>query len=211
MLLGGYPPQQGLQPLRCCSSSALLPQGHPQSPILQTHGRQVFPGPCSQGKHKPYLYGLVTSSLHFTLHTMPVFIEHHLASCTAEHSRVSALPPHPTHPASSPGHSTGHLCSSSSTRSSVQRHALCTSLLGDCRTTIPDRAPKANIPTQRNPLCCFQVIRCRAAVAWAVGKPLSVEEVEVAPPKAGEVRVKVKAHFTIFFSLVAIALLMAIP
>ncbi|XP_009700479.1 PREDICTED: alcohol dehydrogenase 1-like [Cariama cristata] len=38
-----------------------------------------------------------------------------------------------------------------------------------------------------------KVIRCRAAVAWAVGKPLSVEEVEVAPPKAGEVRIKIVA------------------
>ncbi|XP_041280407.1 alcohol dehydrogenase 1-like [Onychostruthus taczanowskii] len=38
-----------------------------------------------------------------------------------------------------------------------------------------------------------QVIRCRAAVAWALGKPLSVEEVEVAPPKAGEVRIKIVA------------------
>ncbi|NWQ73488.1 ADH1 dehydrogenase, partial [Columbina picui] len=37
------------------------------------------------------------------------------------------------------------------------------------------------------------VIRCRAAVAWAVGKPLSVEEVEVAPPKSGEVRIKIVA------------------
>uniref|UniRef100_A0A8D2QC24 Alcohol dehydrogenase I n=1 Tax=Zonotrichia albicollis TaxID=44394 RepID=A0A8D2QC24_ZONAL len=36
------------------------------------------------------------------------------------------------------------------------------------------------------------VIRCRAAVAWAPGK-LSVEEVEVAPPKAGEVRIKLVA------------------
>uniref|UniRef100_A0A8B9PFF5 Alcohol dehydrogenase 1 n=1 Tax=Apteryx owenii TaxID=8824 RepID=A0A8B9PFF5_APTOW len=34
---------------------------------------------------------------------------------------------------------------------------------------------------------------CRAAVAWAAGKPLSVEEVEVAPPKAQEVRVKIVA------------------
>uniref|UniRef100_A0A8D2QBP8 Alcohol dehydrogenase-like C-terminal domain-containing protein n=1 Tax=Zonotrichia albicollis TaxID=44394 RepID=A0A8D2QBP8_ZONAL len=42
------------------------------------------------------------------------------------------------------------------------------------------------------PLACFQVIRCRAAVAWAPGK-LSVEEVEVAPPKAGEVRIKLVA------------------
>ncbi|EOA95892.1 Alcohol dehydrogenase 1, partial [Anas platyrhynchos] len=39
----------------------------------------------------------------------------------------------------------------------------------------------------------LQVIRCRAAVAWAVGKPLSLEEVEVAPPKAREVRVKIVA------------------
>ncbi|XP_057880271.1 alcohol dehydrogenase 1-like [Melospiza georgiana] len=37
-----------------------------------------------------------------------------------------------------------------------------------------------------------KVIRCRAAVAWAPGK-LSVEEVEVAPPKAGEVRIKLVA------------------
>lgn len=34
-------------------------------------------------------------------------------------------------------------------------------------------------------------IKCRAAVAWAPKQPLSIEEVEVAPPKAGEVRVKV--------------------
>lgn len=37
----------------------------------------------------------------------------------------------------------------------------------------------------------FQVIKCKAAVAWEAGKPLTVEEVEVAPPKAHEVRVKV--------------------
>ncbi|XP_026873999.2 alcohol dehydrogenase class-3-like isoform X1 [Electrophorus electricus] len=38
-----------------------------------------------------------------------------------------------------------------------------------------------------------KVIRCRAAVAWEPGKPLCVEEVEVAPPKAHEVRLKVEA------------------
>lgn len=37
----------------------------------------------------------------------------------------------------------------------------------------------------------LQVIKCRAAVAWEAGKPLVMEEVEVAPPKAGEVRLKV--------------------
>ena len=35
------------------------------------------------------------------------------------------------------------------------------------------------------------MIKCKAAVAWEAGKPLSIEEVEVAPPKAHEVRIKV--------------------
>ncbi|XP_058117442.1 alcohol dehydrogenase class-3 [Anopheles ziemanni] len=38
-----------------------------------------------------------------------------------------------------------------------------------------------------------QVIKCKAAVAWEPKKPLSIETVEVAPPKAGEVRIKVAA------------------
>lgn len=38
-----------------------------------------------------------------------------------------------------------------------------------------------------------QVIKCKAAVAWAAKQPLSLEDVEVAPPKAGEVRVKLMA------------------
>lgn len=38
-----------------------------------------------------------------------------------------------------------------------------------------------------------ETIRCKAAVAWAAGQPLSIETVEVAPPKAGEVRVKIIA------------------
>lgn len=38
-----------------------------------------------------------------------------------------------------------------------------------------------------------QVIKCKAAVAWGPNQPLSVEEVEVQPPKAGEVRLKVVA------------------
>lgn len=36
-----------------------------------------------------------------------------------------------------------------------------------------------------------QVIRCKAAVAWEAGKPLVIEEIEVAPPEAMEVRVKI--------------------
>ncbi|KAL4565815.1 hypothetical protein LXL04_029921 [Taraxacum kok-saghyz] len=36
-----------------------------------------------------------------------------------------------------------------------------------------------------------QVIRCKAAVAWEAGKPLVMEEVEVAPPQKMEVRIKI--------------------
>ncbi|KAG6775278.1 hypothetical protein POTOM_018722 [Populus tomentosa] len=36
-----------------------------------------------------------------------------------------------------------------------------------------------------------QVIRCKAAVAWEAGKPLVMEEVDVAPPQAMEVRLKI--------------------
>lgn len=38
-----------------------------------------------------------------------------------------------------------------------------------------------------------KVIKCRAAVAWAPKTPLVIEEVEVAPPKANEVRIKMVA------------------
>jgi S-(hydroxymethyl)glutathione dehydrogenase/alcohol dehydrogenase len=47
-------------------------------------------------------------------------------------------------------------------------------------------------------------MKTRAAVAWAAGKPLTIEEVELAPPRAGEVLVEIKAtgichtdHFTL--------------
>ncbi|KAF2356010.1 Alcohol dehydrogenase C-terminal [Trinorchestia longiramus] len=36
-----------------------------------------------------------------------------------------------------------------------------------------------------------KVIRCKAAVAWAAKQPLVVEDIEVAPPKQGEIRVKI--------------------
>jgi hypothetical protein len=40
------------------------------------------------------------------------------------------------------------------------------------------------------------VIRCKAAVLWKPGAPLAIEEIEVAPPKAKEVRIKVKTNST---------------
>ncbi len=38
-----------------------------------------------------------------------------------------------------------------------------------------------------------KMIRSRAAIAWAPNQPLSIEDVDVVPPKAGEVLVKIKA------------------
>ena len=40
---------------------------------------------------------------------------------------------------------------------------------------------------------CADSIKCKAAVAWGPKQPLKIEEVEVAPPKAGEVRIRLKA------------------
>ena len=36
----------------------------------------------------------------------------------------------------------------------------------------------------------WQVIECKAAVAWEAKQPLKVEDIQVAPPRAGEVRLK---------------------
>ncbi|SEA45172.1 S-(hydroxymethyl)glutathione dehydrogenase/class III alcohol dehydrogenase [Microbulbifer marinus] len=38
-----------------------------------------------------------------------------------------------------------------------------------------------------------ETIRCKAAVAWEAGQPLTIEEVDVMPPQKGEVRVKLVA------------------
>lgn len=37
----------------------------------------------------------------------------------------------------------------------------------------------------------LQTITCKAAIAWEAGKELSIEDVEVAPPKAHEVRIEI--------------------
>lgn len=38
-----------------------------------------------------------------------------------------------------------------------------------------------------------ETIRCKAAVAWKAGAPLSIEDVDVAPPQKGEVRIRLLA------------------
>ncbi|XP_075716744.1 alcohol dehydrogenase 1-like [Rhinoderma darwinii] len=38
-----------------------------------------------------------------------------------------------------------------------------------------------------------KIIKCKAAVCWGPNKPLSIEEIEVAPPKDHEVRIKIVA------------------
>lgn len=37
------------------------------------------------------------------------------------------------------------------------------------------------------------MIKCKAAVAWKPAEPLSIETIEVGPPKAKEVRIKIIA------------------
>lgn len=39
----------------------------------------------------------------------------------------------------------------------------------------------------------FQIITCKAAVAWEEKKPFVLEDIEVAPPKENEVRIKIFA------------------
>uniref|UniRef100_A0A3B4H417 Uncharacterized protein n=1 Tax=Pundamilia nyererei TaxID=303518 RepID=A0A3B4H417_9CICH len=43
-----------------------------------------------------------------------------------------------------------------------------------------------------------EIIKCKAAVAWEPRKPLSIEEVESAPPKAHEVPAKVLSHINCY-------------
>uniref|UniRef100_A0A6I8QTR3 Alcohol dehydrogenase 1 n=1 Tax=Xenopus tropicalis TaxID=8364 RepID=A0A6I8QTR3_XENTR len=38
-----------------------------------------------------------------------------------------------------------------------------------------------------------KIVKCKAAVAWEIGKPLTIEEIEVEVPKASEVRIKMVA------------------
>jgi Zn-dependent alcohol dehydrogenase len=50
--------------------------------------------------------------------------------------------------------------------------------------------PSSKIPSST----AGEVITCKAAVGWGPGQPLKIEEVQVAPPQAMEVRIKV--HYT---------------
>jgi hypothetical protein len=53
----------------------------------------------------------------------------------------------------------------------------------------PSRAVIAPVPTFTN--SDSQTITCKAAIAWGPGQELSYEDVEVAPPKAHEVRIQI--------------------
>ena len=44
-----------------------------------------------------------------------------------------------------------------------------------------------------------QTITCKAAVAWEAKKPLDITDIQIAPPKAGEVRVKVRGWINEYF------------
>lgn len=52
-----------------------------------------------------------------------------------------------------------------------------------------------------------KTIKCKAAVCWGAGEPLKIEDVDVAPPKAHEVRIhilhtgeyQILIHTNVFF------------
>src|SRR5690606_24311152 len=50
--------------------------------------------------------------------------------------------------------------------------------------------PLPILPTEK---VMAEMIKSKAAIAWGPGKPLSIEEVDVMPPQAGEVRVRIVA------------------
>lgn len=39
----------------------------------------------------------------------------------------------------------------------------------------------------------MSVITCKAAICWSAGEKLKIEEIQVDPPKPGEVRIKIVA------------------
>jgi S-(hydroxymethyl)glutathione dehydrogenase/alcohol dehydrogenase len=59
----------------------------------------------------------------------------------------------------------------------------------DAQVTADELRVTAHLPSTTG-----QVIKCKAAVAWGPNEPLRYETVEVSPPKAGEVRIKVIAN-----------------
>src|SRR5471032_207478 len=54
----------------------------------------------------------------------------------------------------------------------------------------PERPPRSGAP---NNAATGRTMKTKAAVAWQAGKPLTIEEVELGGPKAGEVLVEIKA------------------
>ncbi|KAI5015533.1 hypothetical protein ZWY2020_056923 [Hordeum vulgare] len=60
---------------------------------------------------------------------------------------------------------------------------------GGSGNLVEDRAPATAAKGPQR--CRRRAIRQGAAVAWEAGKPLSIDEVEVAPPQAMEVQVKI--------------------
>lgn len=115
-----------------------------------------------------------TRSLSLPLVPLPLCISIHTMSDTQGKVR-SLCSSTPTHsPASSP------VAASSSSLFDPQSHR-------KSRTSSPVKDPRELIRLPRT----AQVITCKAAVAWEAGKPVSIEEITVDPPKANEVRIKV--------------------
>ena len=58
--------------------------------------------------------------------------------------------------------------------------------------SIPGRGPR-QFPKQQKMATAGTTITCKAAIAWKAKAPLEVCDVQVAPPQAGEVRIKIVA------------------
>src|SRR6478752_8041674 len=54
-------------------------------------------------------------------------------------------------------------------------------------------SPRRSVPITKITIARKQEMKTRAAVAWEAGKPLSIEEVDLAGPQAGEVLVRIVA------------------
>ena len=72
----------------------------------------------------------------------------------------------------------------------VNKFLSSTSLRSSKRLSLPSIPPTTGMSESTE----AQPIICKAAVAWAPNEPLKVELVTVAPPKAGEVRLKIIAN-----------------
>nr|XP_006208996.2 alcohol dehydrogenase E chain [Vicugna pacos] len=78
-------------------------------------------------------------------------------------------------------------------RKQISVHCICCTYLSREQSARSKNSHLLACRENRNMSTAGKVIKCKAAVLWELKKPFSIEEVEVAPPKAHEVRIKMVA------------------